>query len=776
MPFICLAESYKRLLLVFPAFFLSAMLQAEEIDISVLFDMNLEQLNNVLISVRKREESIAQTPASVLIFQQSALNSAFNGSMHDLILQSPAAVDNPDNILEANLFIRGAGSDIESSTSNAAIGFYQDNHYLPRNSGYSFPLFDVSHVEMLKGPQGALYGKNVSGGVINIVTHKPVKESVSELSISRASFEELLIQGMTNGEVSENSQIRLSFFSRNNDGYSFNTHTQQGMDDVDQQSIRLQWLWQGADKLRILTFAELSRQKNNGHWVDMNIPSANNQAFKNADARAGPNNLSGISEADMDGAYIQIDKQWSEWQLSATSSYRQGDFFHSNNDAGSYIDFTRIPLDHNSGRIDFAHPDYDPSQFNDDFFINNKQESYSMLSQEFIFSSDQEAPLAYRITALMMAEHVDREESPEYVFGQFYSQGMELSRSESDNYTLILGGEVIYQISPQWRSAMGLQYNYDKKSYHIERAVEGDPLGAPLMDAQGNATDHFFAEDKNDWQALTPSLILQWQGNNNMHMYWSYAQGFRSGGWNDEGITSPQEALVSYDEELAHNIEWGWHNQSDDASSYRTISLFYTLYDQLQTQQFQVFDENISPDNVIANVSEAIVTGVDISAQKTFFQRLNLAFNYSYMYSKINDDLIETNLSYDPGCDCLMPTFTNLKGNQLRRTPEHSLSLRSDWQFLAGANMDGFWNISYFYTGDYFLDNNNNDRTEIEGFGLINSHIQFSSQDRRWSLWLWGKNLSNERYKKGITDVLDSVLVSYGAPRSFGLTLSWKHR
>ncbi|NRB40388.1 MAG: TonB-dependent receptor plug domain-containing protein [Pseudomonadales bacterium] len=143
-------------------------------------------------------------------------------------------MDNPDNILEANLFIRGAGSDIESSTSNAAIGFYQDNHYLPRNSGYSFPLFDVSHIEMLKGPQGSLYGKNVSGGVINIVTDKPVKQSVSEFSISRASFDELLIQGMANGAVSENSQARLSFFSRSNDGYSSNTYTQQNMDDVDQ--------------------------------------------------------------------------------------------------------------------------------------------------------------------------------------------------------------------------------------------------------------------------------------------------------------------------------------------------------------------------------------------------------------------------------------------------------------------------------------------------------------------------------------------------------------
>ncbi|NRB40387.1 MAG: TonB-dependent receptor [Pseudomonadales bacterium] len=478
----------------------------------------------------------------------------------------------------------------------------------------------------------------------------------------------------------------------------------------------------------------------------------------------------------MEGGYIQIDKQWQQWQLSATSSYRQGDFYHRNNDAGSYIDFTRIPLDHRSGRIDFTHPDYDPSQFNDDYFINIKQESYSMFSQEFILSSDQEAALAYRITALIMLENVEREESPEYFFGQFYSQGMELSRSESDNHTMSLGGEVIYQINPQWRSEVGLQINVDKKSFTTQRAVEGDPLGAPLVDEKGNVTDQFFAADKDDWQALTPSLILQWQGSKNMDMYWSYAQGFRSGGWNDEGITSPPEALVSYDEELAHNMEWGWHHQSDKGSSYNTLTLFYTLYDQLQTQQFQVFDENLSPDNVIANASEAIVTGVDISAQKTFFQDLNIAFNYSYMYSKINDDLIETNLSYDPGCDCSLPSSTNLKGNQLRRTPEHSLSLRSDWQFLAGANMHGFWNIAYHYTGDYFMDNNNNDRTEIQGFGLINSHIQFSSQDRHWSLWLWGKNLSDVSYEKAITDVLDSVLVSYGAPRSFGLTLSWQHR
>ena len=729
-------------------------------------------LGDIVVTARKREENLQSTPLSVAALSGDALEKAGIDEFSEIASRVPGFTMNPDNVTEPNIFLRGIGTDIESAASSAAIGFFLNDVYLPRAQGSVIELVDLERAEIVRGPQGTLYGKNVVGGAINYITRKPTDEFRAGAQIGIGNYDSFEMKANVGGKIAEGLAGSIAGVVRRHDGYAFNTFTGNDMEDLSSYGVLAQLRFQPNDDLDILLTGDLSRRRGNGRWIDIQIPSDHNIPFVNPDRRRGPNNIDGKQDSDLGGIHLTMDYNVGAGTLTSITAYREGKFVAKNNDAGSYLDFTKMVYDEN-GRIDFFAIDRDA--FNDDYYINDKYEKSKSFSQEFRFRSDFDGPFNLLAGLYYQYEKVDRVEDSTYVFVDYFNQGREIAETtmKADTYAAFIEGT--FNITDRVGVTAGIRYTKDKKRFSVYRETIGDFLGAEFEDEDGNFTRAFSASSKQSWDAWTPSVNLHWQATDDIYLYGLVSKGYKSGGWNGENATNPGEARVSYNPEYALNYEIGAKTTLLDHHLRFNITGFWTEYKDLQTQQFVIFDANLPADNVIANAGKARVKGVEIETAVVPVKGITLFANYTYMDARITGDLISTELQYDPDCFCSVPVSTNLKGNRLRRSPKNSFSVGIDATVPVSERFDVFLNADYNWTDDYYFDNENSARLRQESVGILNGSIGFGTNDRRWEFSVWGKNLTNKLYETGKTDVIGSVLVSYAAPRTYGATIKWKY-
>lgn len=729
-------------------------------------------LDEIIVTARKREENLQTAPLSVAAFSGEALEKSGIDEFSEIASRVPGFTFNPDNVSEPNIFLRGIGTDIESAASNPAIGFFLNDVYLSRAQGTAIELFDLERVEIVRGPQGTLYGKNVVGGAINFITRKPTDEFRAGAEAGIGNYGSFDVKANVAGGLAEGLSGSIAASAQHHDGYARNTFTGNDVEDLDAYGVMAQLRYQPGDRLDILLTGDLTRRRGGGKWVDIQIPSDHNIPFVNAERRRGPNNIDGKQDADLGGVHLSVNYDTGVGTLTSVTAWREGQFASLNNDAGSFIDFTKMIYGPDGG-IDFGAIDH--SLFNDDYYINDKDETAKSFSQDIRFRSDFDGPFNLLAGLFYQHETVDRTEIADYIFVEFYAQGKEIAetRLKSDTWAAFVEGT--FDITDTLGVTAGIRYTKDKKRFSVYRETIGDFLGAEFEDENGNFTRAFSASDKRSWDAWTPSLNLHWQPAKDVYLYGLVSKGYKSGGWNGENATNPGEARVAYNPEYAWNYEIGAKTTWLDNRLRFNITGFWTEYEDLQTQQFVIFDPNLPADNVISNAGKARVKGIEIETALAPVRGLTLFANYTYMDAKITGDLISTELQYDPSCFCSVPVPTNLKGNVLRRSPENSFSIGGDVTVPVSSRLNAFVRADYNWTDDFFFDNENSPRTLQKSVGVLNGSIGIATEDDKWELRVWAKNLTNELYEAGKSDVIGSVLVSYNPPRTYGATLRWKY-
>lgn len=729
-------------------------------------------LGDIVVTARKREESLQSTPLSVAAFGGEALEKSGIDDFSEIAGRVPGFTFNPDNVSEPNIFLRGIGTDIESAASSAAIGFFLNEVYMPRSQGTSIELFDLERVEIVRGPQGTLYGKNVVGGAINYITKKPTDTFRAGLEAGIGNYGAFELKGNVGGGIAEGLSGSLAASARHHDGYAFNTFTGNDVEDLNAYGVLGQLRWQPNDSLDILLTGDLTRHRDGGRWVDIKIPSDHNIPFVNPDRRRGPNNIDGVQDADLGGVHLSVNWEGEAGTVTSVTAYREGKNRFLGNDAGSFIDFTRLVYD-GDGRVNFFA--IDRSAFNDDYYVNDKRERVESFSQDLRFRSNFDGAFNLLAGVYYQHEKVKRTEDSSYLFVDYFAQGEEigLTRLKSDTWAAFAEGT--YDIAEGLGVTAGIRYTKDKKHFSVYRETIGDFLGAEFADEDGNFTRSFSASSSKSWDAWTPSVNLHWQATPDAYFYALVSKGYKSGGWNGENATTPAEARAAYNPEYAWNYEIGAKTTWLDNRLRFNVTGFWTEYKDLQTQQFVVFDPNLPADNVISNAGKARVKGIEIETAAVPFEGLTLFANYTYMKGKITGDLISTDLVYDPDCFCSVPVPTNLKGNVLRRSPEHALSVGGDLTVPLNDRFNGFIRADYNWTDSFFFENENSLRTKQRSVGVLNGAIGIATEDGKWTLTAWAKNLTDELYETGKTDVIGSVLVSYAPPRTYGATLKWKY-
>lgn len=718
-------------------------------------------LDVVVVTAQKREQDILDVGATVSAIGEQTLRDSRVNTMSDL----PAHVPNVDIRNQAAgtlpvITIRGVGLNDFSNTNNPSAGVYIDGVYLSSLGLLSFDFFDLERVEVLKGPQGTLYGRNSTAGAINFISAKPVFDDVSTtVSATYGNYGTQELQGVSNLPVNDQFAIRLGGkLIRQTEGFFYNRTTGS---DLGEQSIflgRAQLRWRPDSNtdvtLKIDGFdndSELGQGAFFGALDFTNPPGFACAAL--ARGETDPNCTNALGYSDPDGDPFRGD--WAEapfYDAGQIAATLEGTF----NLGGAELASVTGYIDHY--REAYTDLDASPATLLE-FVPTTDVEQYS---QEFRLSGTQNGRLDWLLGVFGSHDRI-KVGSTGYADDFFGTRTSGYGDQTTDAAAVFGHGE--YALTDQISLIGGLRFSWEKKEYSA-RVFDDNPFGSScLLSATctpgmtGRVTlasaDDLEVEDENvSWK-----VGLDWKPSDNTLYYASVSQGVKSGGF-FFGFTTNSGSFQPFDPESLISYEVGMKNRTADGALQFAASAFYYDYSDIQTY---VRDESGTvPFQRLGNVGEATLYGADFEA--------------TFMPPAIDG------LSITGGLGLLeseLGSFVALggpveEGKEFPNAPALTVNATVRYERPVGNNLRGIVQVDGRYSGETQKDALNNPVIAADAYNLWNGRLAIAAEDNRWEFALWGKNLFDEAYKVQGVDLtsLGFGYENYNPPRTYGATLT----
>ena len=701
-------------------------------------------LDELVITARKREESLQDVPIAVTGIGGDQLRDEQITDLSEIALQVPSFTFQSQNSMESEMFIRGVGSvRLNGATADPSIGTFLNEVYVGRRGSATPPIFDLSRVEVLRGPQGTLFGKNIVGGAINLITAAPQDEFDAGGSVSIGNYSSVLAEGFVTGPVTDTVSARLALFRETHDGYAKNIVTGQDLEDKDSTAGRLSLNWDASDTVFVSVVADYSQDRAGGpsrHAVD--DPKTPGFGFITPNIPEDPRvNVSPYDQyADRDTAGLTGRVEWDIGEMSlvylAAYRYGQGDGRWTQAGAASPPSITDSTL--------------------------TQHELYQGVTQELRLASSQDNAFRWVAGLYYLDENVKR--VSRNTATSFLPGGPGGTRASLDGDNIYLGysdtasyaafGEVEYDITPDVTLAVGGRFTHDKKDLDtraviLDYGLPGDILSpAPLQ-------EEYDVVQSEEWSEFTPKVAVNWTPTEDALIYASYASGYKGGGW--QGATANAVAAATpYDPESASTYEIGLKAEWFNNRLRTNLAAFYTDFTDLQVELLD--DVNLTL--VVANAADAAIKGVEYEVRVLPTEWLTLFAAGSFLDTEYKDYI-------DPlrGID--------YSGNQLQRTPDFQYTIGADIDHRLTDSLNFIAALNYSYQDQMFWGPDNHN--EEPGYGLLNGRIGIAAADGRWTATIWGKNISDELYRVSIIPFAGDEVSLYGAPETYGVRFSARY-
>ncbi|MCR8922816.1 TonB-dependent receptor [Dasania sp. GY-MA-18] len=722
-------------------------------------------LEEVVVTARHKSESLQSTPVAVSAFSESLMKDANIAGLDDIAGRVPGFQMNAYNAAEPELFMRGIGSDIESAGAAAAIGIYIDGVYISRGTGATGDLFDLERVEVLRGPQGTLYGKNVVGGAVNFITKKPSLEgSEGSVEVTLGDYDLFETKAYYNTPLSDNVAAKVAGTTLVRDGYGKNRHTGNDVDDAERYSLRGQVLVQPNADLEIVLSADGSHSNGKPRVKHIAYSEGRNQAFISDDEREDFSSVDGFEKSRTEGLSLRADWNTDAGTFTSITAYRQNDYSIYENAAAGLVDDSQVfdPWGDPANNT-VASPEELAMLQPDDQWLSLKDENSHQFSQEFRFASNTGDKIHWQAGAFFMREDIARLESVDYWFDTQWGTTAGNVSNTTDNTTdsVAIFGQITYDLSDKLSVTTGLRWSEDEKDFSGSASGRRfDNWDNLHEDINGNRVASYNFKTKDSWDEWTPSLTVDYQATDDVFLYFAYAKGYKAGGYNGEGMEKEIEAITPFEPETAVNHEFGFKTQWLDNRIQVNGAIFLTDYEDIQNQVWVSTGEN-TPDNLQVLNGSGEAKGAELEFTVLVTEQFSIMGSYGYLDAKFTDDLLVDD--------------ENLKGNDMRRSPEHSFNLATSYDWQVGDNTANF-RIDYRYQDEYFFDNSNNPLTQVDSEYSIDASLKLTSSDDSWSVKLWGKNLTDELNVASTTIYAawdDTVFNVYHPPRTYGVTFNY---
>lgn len=714
----------------------------QTLTVDIILSDNIQTLGEVVVTANKREEDIVKVSTSISSLSAKKIEDTRTWGLGGLTALVPNYTYQELGVpFQQVQSIRG----IQVFSENPAVSTYIDdvNNIDILANGFAFT--DIERIEVLRGPQGTLFGRNAMGGVINIITKKPTNKqetfaefSAGNLDLIRSSF------GVKTPLVNDKLFLGITAFYQTQNGYWKNDTT--GVSSPDRNTngrtvggennlygnMYLKWLPTKRLSLTLNLKGQRDWSNNTGFFVSQ---ASDAIGFANPDKI----NLARVGEHERNILNTSLVLKYfaEKFTLTSISAYQT---------------------------IDLSFKDIDFPGFYHSFYrsaIGEKLPPQEVYSQELRINSNSDSKLQYTAGFYGFSQvgyepstNLAQEITPDY-----YA----IFRNKSNNFGLAGFGELSYQLTNKLKATVGLRYDYERREATFN-GVQFDPITfAPDPDAVfANGVFTIVRPDvtlNGNYSAISPKVALSYAIDERSNLYASYTRGFRAGGINAQVL--PTGVRQTFDPEYSNNYEVGYKTALTNNKLSIGASAFL-----IQWQDLQFFNLVAPFTYARENVGDAQSLGLELEISAIPVKGLQLDGSFGLNQTEYKDfDLKRVNFFTGE------ETITPIGGKQLSNAPSHTIFFAAQYEIAISKKLKAVLRSEVRNIGDYYTDIQNG--IKQPSYTLINSRIGFAYDN--YSLFFWGQNLNNERYLAfGNADSSFGRNVRTAAPRTYGLTLSAK--
>ena len=681
----------------------------------------------IVVTAQKREQSIVDVPAAVSAVSAEQLESAGVARLDDLASSFPNVYVNTDNSLRTTtITIRGISSNPNNPGVDQGVGVFVDGVYQSRPTTINTNVYDLERVEVIRGPQGALYGKNTIAGAINMISKLPGDKTSVEGAVNIGNYDALTVFGAADIVLNDAVKARFSVSSQKRDGFVDNIATGTDFDNVDELSARFAIVLQPTETLQLVWRGDMAEDRTNmgsSEILSNGVLAGSPLEDAAPDDRVVANDFDSVQDRDLWGTSLQADLTLGAGVLTSLTAYRDYQWLNSADN-----DFTVL----NQLRSGIS-------------------EEQHQVSQELRFTSNAGGDFDYLFGGYFLKEKLDTVSNA--VLGPdlgIYPTDTPIdiyANLETTSYALFAQGN--YHFNDQLGLTGAIRWSKDKKD--VTHSSVGDPFSLLLA----TSPERTISREDSEW---TPSASLNWTPTDDTLIYASYSRGYKSGGYNAFSITATDDA--EYAPEFVNNYEVGAKSSFADGKFYIAAAAFLLKYRDLQVNQ--LINVGGVPSFTTSNAAKAESWGIELEASWSPVEQLRLGAAYGYLDGEFKDFQNATSAGAD---------YT---GNTLTEAPKHTLSVNGDFRQPLSSEIDFVAHADMSYRSSLFFSASNDPDYTQDDVALVNLRGGFASPEDHWSVVMWVRNLADETYavsRSAGVIIPGQQIQSLGAPRTWGVEL-----
>ena len=777
-------------------------------------------LEEVIVTAQKREQSINDIPMSITAFSGETMREMGIERTADLALVVPGFAFSESQAGAPVYTLRGIGFNEQSSQATSTVGVYVDEIGIPYPIMTRGAMLDVARVEVLKGPQGTLYGRNSTGGAINYIANKPTEEFESRISTTYGRFETLDVNGFVSGPITENVQARLAAKVVNSGaGWQESVTRDDDLGEQDKLALRLSLAAQLGDDTDIAF--------NVGYWKDESdtiapqfVEFTNPQDPDNSDALSqvllGYLPAEPLTEAQ-DADWTQnggqrVDMENTSLALHITHGINDSITFKSLTGYAEFeengsiyerggiqgIPASEVPDAYKSGRITGQSTGF---FFNDGYEARNDIDS---ITQEFRLTGDYDnvtwiTGLYYSNSTVDNQNTQIQEADSATAFGPapFLNFTGSVNRANQETTTYAAFASADWNVSENLVVTTGIRYTEDEAEF---TGCSADPGPGDLstflnivlaaVDPQAQAGEcatlnsSFKSAEHSDTlkeDSLSWRLAADYSFTDDTSAYASYSRGFKSGSFPTLGALNASQFAPAVQEQL-DAYELGFKSTLAEGAAQLNGAVFYYDYKdkQLLTKIPDVIFGSLF---AVRNADSATVAGAELDLRWVPMEGLTLAGGISYLDTEIS--------SFEGTSQRLQ--FTDFKGSELPFSSQFQAAGTANYEWSVGDNLMANVAMDVSYTDESNADFESSEPTyntqpdgsgeelpyvfdenfRIDGYTVVNARVGLADADSKWATYLWARNLTDEFYITNVVQQSDSVARYVGMPRTYGITVDY---
>jgi iron complex outermembrane receptor protein len=658
------------------------------------------QLEEVIVTAQKREQNLQDVPIAISAVTEEMLAQTGINTITQLIPMVPGLTGTDYGLATNSWAIRGISSNDDTIGSDPSVGVFFDDAYIGRNMFATGAFFDVNRIEVVKGPQGTLFGRNASAGAISLISNKPGDENELRLGVALGDEGQERYEVVGNLALSDSFALRLAYQGEKWEGMWEEVNSG---DDAytESDTIRLMARWDVTDDFEALFRANYSKAETN-YTSAVNIPlnlAEPGEEYPDKYALSNPN----YEEVKDDGFGMRLTWDINDsLTLVSITDVRSGDVDYrsdaDNTAADAVIDAILGPV-FGASTVFFGTED-DADTVYQEFRLSGGSDSLSWFAGVSYYNEELDSPN-------WNTELIDTAFDLGAVAATYVS-------NKADNTSYGAYADATWMVTDKLALIGGLRYTYDDKDWCSNTSADDIGLG-------GGPTDGELCSNET-WDEWTPRLVAQYDIGDEVMVFGSVAKGYKGGGFNVAAVDTNDDFLgdtiAPFDPETSIAYELGLKSTLLDNRVQLNGSVFYTDYDDLQMQSL-----TLEFGQVISNAATAETKGLEMEVSYSPLENLVLMANYAYIDAEITEG--------------------ELDGAQLAFAPENTFAagVNFNHNFLAG---DLNWFAQYTWTDDFYYEASND--LQEDAYGLLNGKVTYTAASERWDLAIAADNITDEDY------------------------------